>query len=385
VDKNASKTGRAPNPVSNSPKIADNRKTKPGGLPKFYYPLIFGILIVEAVILVLCLWDIIPLPFKGGLEIYETAGYFSYILPSDTSRLAVIITRWFFFALTAGVMIPVTIIIIAEIVRRWINSRRVENKYAHDDEFFFLEPLEKIPKNPHLSKDRIQGNFVKRFDRHQRAQHYMLFSSFIVLFITGMLRGFPHWPTFDFFTRILGGPDLLKIVHDIAAFVMIICCIYHIVYIAYGYFVKHKSPINMIPNTKDLKDMIHTMLWIVGIYQKEPQYAHFQYGQKIDYWAIFWGMPVMVITGIVMMFPQWFTGWFDGQWYAVLVTAHRDEAVLATSFIIIVHMYYGHLAAPAFPVNTTMFTGRMPKDKYKEWYGREYSELTGGNNNGKKE
>jgi hypothetical protein len=84
----------------------------------------------------------------------------------------------------------------------------------------------------------------------------------------------------------------------------------------------------------------------------------------------------MVITGIVMMFPALFQTWFDGQWYAVLVTAHRDEAVLATSFIIIVHMYYGHLATTAFPVNTVMFTGKMLKSKYKQWFGREYDELT---------
>jgi cytochrome b subunit of formate dehydrogenase len=119
--------------------------------------------------------------------------------------------------------------------------------------------------------------------------------------------------------------------------------------------------------------MLHTMLWTVGLYNREPDFEHFQYGQKIDYWAIFWGMPVMVITGIIMMFPSVFT--WDGQWFAVVATAHRDEAILAVSFIIIVHMYYGHLQTTAFPVNTVMFTGRMLKSKYKQWFGREYEDL----------
>jgi cytochrome b subunit of formate dehydrogenase len=88
-------------------------------------------------------------------------------------------------------------------------------------------------------------------------------------------------------------------------------------------------------------------------------------------------MPVMVITGIIMMFPVFFSQWVDGQWFAVLATAHRDEAVLATGFILIVHMYYGHLQTTAFPVNTVMFTGRMKKEHYKEWFGREYKQLTG--------
>lgn len=133
----------------------------------------------------------------------------------------------------------------------------------------------------------------------------------------------------------------------------------------------------MIPRWKDLKDIIHTSLWIFGFYKKEPEYDHFQYGQKIDYWAIFWGMPVMVITGIIMMFPVFFSQWVPGEWFAVVATAHRDEAVLATGFILIVHMYYGHLQTNAFPVNTVMFTGKMLKSKYKQWFGREYSQITG--------
>jgi hypothetical protein len=78
-----------------------------------------------------------------------------------------------------------------------------------------------------------------------------------------------------------------------------------------------------------------------------------------------------------MMFPTFFSQWFTGQWFGVVATAHRDEAVLAIGFILIVHMYYGHLQTSAFPVNTVMFTGRMLKSKYKQWFGREYAQITG--------
>jgi cytochrome b subunit of formate dehydrogenase len=125
--------------------------------------------------------------------------------------------------------------------------------------------------------------------------------------------GFPEWPTFQWFTTIFGGPDLLSLVHDAAAFVMVLDCIYHLSYIAHGYFFKSKLPAAMVPNLKDLKDMLHTFLWIFGIHKHEPEYEHFKYGQKIDYWLIFWGMPVMVITGMIMMFPVFFNQWFAGQ------------------------------------------------------------------------
>jgi formate dehydrogenase subunit gamma len=345
-------------------------------LPGYYFPLVVGIILVEAVILVLVLLDILPIrPF----EIYSTAGYFNYVGDNDLSQLSVTITRWFFFALTAGVLLPVTLIIVLEVARRFINHRRGESN-AWDEEFGWMKKLDKSPKNPNLTQDRVQGDYIIRFDVHQRIQHYALFISFIILAITGILRGFPTWPTFQWFTSVFGGPDVLRLVHDGAAFVMVLDCIYHLGYIAYGYFIQKKVPAAMIPSPKDLKDILDSIMWIIGMRTHEPDYEHFQYGQKIDYWAIFWGMPVMVITGVIMMFPVFFSQWLAGQWIAVAATAHRDEAVLAIGFIIIVHMYYGHLQTTAFPVNTVMFTGRMLKSKYKQWFGREYAQLTGEKN-----
>jgi formate dehydrogenase subunit gamma len=349
-------------------------------LPRFYFPLIIAIILAEAVILVLALLDILP---RDTLKIYPTALYAGYIGASDLAHISVTVTRWFFFLLTTCVMVPVTLIIVLEIMRRVIIAIKGEPQ-GPEDKFLWLDKilnrLDKPPKNPNLSKDRVQGQFITRFDVHQRIQHYALFISFIVLAITGVLRGFPDWPTFSWFTRVLGGPDALRLVHDVAAFVMIIDGIYHLLYIALGILVKKKYPTAMLPSLKDIKDVIHTSLWIFGIRKHEPVYDRFQYGQKIDYWAIFWGMPVMVLTGILMMFPSFFSQWFSGKWFAVAATAHRDEAVLAISFIFIVHMYYGHLATAAFPVNTTMFTGKMLKAKYKEWFGKEYAQLTGEKN-----
>ncbi len=367
------KTGDSPDMMFDSTKNAFTGASKTHGIPRYYFPLIVGIIIIEAVILVLALMDIVPL---HPMEIYPTAAYFNLISANDLGQIGVIITRWFFFVLTAGVMVPVTIIIILEVIRRIINSRRPES-YTPDEEFSLLEKLDKAPKNPNLTRDRVEGDYVKRFDVHQRIQHYLLLISFIVLAVTGVLRGFPNWPTFAWFTSVFGGPDVLRIVHDAAAFVMVIDCVYHIFYIAHGIMFKRKLPMAMVPSLKDLKDLIHTFLWIFGMYKHETDFEHFQYGQKIDYWAIFWGMPVMVLTGFIMMFTQYFSQFLSGWAFAVVATAHRDEAILATSFIIIVHMYYGHLSTPAFPVNTVMFTGKMLKSKYREWFGREYTQLTG--------
>jgi cytochrome b subunit of formate dehydrogenase len=359
--------------IFDSSRLENIGTPRKSGLPGYYFPLIIGIVLVEAVILGFILFDIFPM---GEFEVYSFAGYAPYVNAGDVTQLSVTITRWFFFLLTAGVLIPTTLIIIMEIIRRVI-TRRTGEVNAWDDEFTWLDKLDKSPKVPADAKKRIRGDYIMRFDIHQRIQHYLLMGSFIILAVTGILRGFPDWPTFSWFTGIFGGLEVLRLVHDIAAFIMVADGIYHLAYLAYGYFVKHKSPAAMFPRLKDLKDIIHTFLWIFGMQKHEPEYDRFQYGQKIDYWAIFWGMPVMVITGFIMMFPVFFSQWVDGQWFAVIATAHRDEAILAIGFILIVHMYYGHIQASAFPVNTVMFTGKMLKSNYKQWFGREYAQITG--------
>jgi len=362
-----------PEIIFDSTKLENIGAPKKSALPRYYFPLIIAIILAEAVILGLILFDNFPLhPF----EVYPFAQYAPYVNASDVTQLSVTITKWFFFLLTAGVLIPTTLIIILEVTRRVIIARRGEVN-AWDDEFSWLDKLDRVPAVPANTTARVHGDYISRFDVHQRIQHYLLMGSFIVLAVTGMLRGFPNWPTFQWFTGIFGGTEVLRLVHDVAAFIMVADGIYHLGYIGYGYFAKGKFPSSMMPRLKDLKDIIHTSLWIFGLHKHEPEYDHFQYGQKIDYWAIFWGMPVMVITGIIMMFPVFFSQWFAGQWFGVVATAHRDEAVLAIGFILIVHMYYGHLQTSAFPVNTVMFTGRMLKSKYKQWFGREYAQITG--------
>jgi formate dehydrogenase subunit gamma len=357
-----------------STKMASEGARRVRALPGYYFPLVVGVILAEVVILILALRDIIPIhPF----EVYPFALYYNYISPSDLTSIGVVVTRWFFFLLTAGVLIPVTLIIILEVTRRVINSRREPDPNVWKDEFSWLDRLERKKGNAPPAPERVQGDYITRFDVHQRIQHLALMVSFIILAVTGVLRGFPHWPTFQWFTSAFGGPDTLRWVHDGAAFFMIADGLYHIGYIAYGMLVQRKFPRAMLPNLKDLKDIIHSFLWIFGLHQHEPQYERFQYGQKIDYWAIFWGMPVMVVTGIIMFLPGFFGQHMPGWSFGVVAAAHRDEAVLAIGFIIIVHMYYGHLQTSAFPLNTVIFTGRMLKTKYKEWFGREYAQITG--------
>lgn len=339
-------------------------------MPRYYFPLIIVIILVELVVLIFALLDILPVhPF----HINPTTGYLDHVGNIDLSHISLIVTRWFFFLLTAGVLLPMVLIISLEVTRRFINSRKkpVAGEPIPSDQ-------EAIRNGSGKVSPRIQGDYILRFDVQQRIQHLVLVFSFIVLAITGIIRGFPEWPTMQWWMSVLGGPELLRLVHDIAAYVMCADGIYHLLYLGYGIVVKKQRRFAMVPNFKDLKDTIHTFLWIFGKREHEPLYDRFTYGQKIDYWAILWGLPVMVITGAIMMFPGFFSTFLSPQVFAACNAAHRDEAILAIGFIIIVHVYYGHFQTSVFPMNKVFLTGKMRKATYKEWFGREYVEIMEG-------
>jgi hypothetical protein len=54
---------------------------------------------------------------------------------------------------------------------------------------------------------------------------------------------------------------------------------------------------------------------------------------------------------------------------------HSDEALLATGFIFLFHFFHTHLRPESFPMDTVVFTGRMPLETFKEERPLEYGRL----------
>ncbi len=222
---------------------------------------------------------------------------------------------------------------------------------------------------------RIEGDYIVRFDWQIRLQHAVLLSSFIVLALTGLPQGFPSAPSMNWWLNLFGGVENLRFVHHWAARAFYGTLFYHLFYLGYNWLHLHKSPKIILPNIKDIKDAFQSTLYIFGL-AEEPVYDYLQYGQKIDYWFTMVIVPVIALSGIAVgneyllaVFPGWFT--------AIALVIHRGLAVMSIGFVVIVHFYYGHLAPKAFPFNSVIFTGKMTRAKYKEWFYLEYRKLIG--------
>jgi cytochrome b subunit of formate dehydrogenase len=99
------------------------------------------------------------------------------------------------------------------------------------------------------------------------------------------------------------------------------------------------------------------------------------YWEKFDYWAPFWGVTIIGVSGLVMWVPGFFGQYLPGWVFNVAAIFHGEEAFLAVVFLFTVHFFNNHFRPDKFPVDVVMFTGTFPLDEYKKEHTVEYDRL----------
>lgn len=227
------------------------------------------------------------------------------------------------------------------------------------------------------SRPLAAAEYVTRFDTHQRLQHFLMMSSFIVLALTGFPQKFAELGISQSFVNTLGGLETVRAIHRGAGFVMLSNCAYHLAYLFTRIVVqKRYSAFAMVPRPKDALDGLQMVRYFLGLTKEKPAFDRFSYLEKFDYWAIFWGIPMMGGSGLVLLFAVQVTHVLPGEIVPLAHTIHSDEAMLAVSWIAIVHMFNAHLAPGIFPFNPAIFTGKLRRDRYEHEHPVEYARLT---------
>ena len=229
-----------------------------------------------------------------------------------------------------------------------------------------------------LSVGQVIEEKIKRFDVHQIIQHAGLMVSFTLLVVTGLPLKFNNWAVSQWWAGVWGGIDAVRSVHHFAAWVIVFISLYHLVYIGYSTLVlKRPFPVRIIPSIRDVKDFGGEMAYYLGLRKEKPKIDRFNWKEKFDYFALFWGMPVMAGSGFVLMFPVLVTKFLPGWIVPAALVAHSDEAMLALTWIFLVHVFFNHFTPGVFPINTSIFTGKVPKERYQREHTLEYERLLG--------
>ena len=221
----------------------------------------------------------------------------------------------------------------------------------------------------------------QRFTRLNRGLHALMIVSFMSLALTGMTLKFSYTGWAAVLSRLLGGFETAGNIHRFAAVVLVGVFVTHLADLwrlkrrEYGsWWAMLTGADTMVPNLRDLRELVGTLRWFVGLGPR-PAYGRWTYWEKFDYFAVFWGVFVIGSTGVTLWFPAFFTQVFPGWLLNVATIVHSDEALLATGFIFTVHFFNTHLRPEKFPMDTVVFTGRVPIAEFKRDKPAEYEAL----------
>ena len=212
-----------------------------------------------------------------------------------------------------------------------------------------------------------------RFDVAQRIEHAVLIASFTLLALTGLPQKYASAGISEAMIALFGGIQMIRIVHRIAATVFLLEAVYHAVVVGYKLFVMRLAP-SMLPGIKDATDAINTATYNLGISKKAPKLPRYNFAEKMEYWAMIWGLVLMGLTDLMLWNPIMTAEALPGQFIPTAKIAHGMEAVLAVLAIIIWHFYNVHLKM----FNKSLFTGRMTHHQMEEEHAGELEAIASG-------
>jgi len=239
----------------------------------------------------------------------------------------------------------------------------------------FLEEERRREKKAAKAREQLQKGvqLVERLSLQMRAQHMVLFSSTILLIITGLPIKFHEAALAGFVMNLFGGPDVTRLLHRAGAIGLTAVGVYHVFYSMFSEAGRRDFGL-LIPKPQDAKDALGQIGYFLGIRKTKPLYGRFSYIEKFDYWAVYWGMVVMITSGYIMWFKDAAINQFGKFFYDIGREAHSDEALLATLAIVIWHFYNVHFNPHKFPGSLTWWHGKITMHEFRDEHPLEYEQ-----------
>ncbi len=249
-----------------------------------------------------------------------------------------------------------------------------------------------MEKQP-MIKIQDGNKYFYRLTLNQRIQHVVLAITVVFLVLTGMPLKFHDASWAPYLYSLFGGIKYAPIVHKINGAILMGLFFYHIGYLIYVIRKFHIEPKRqkgelkkydslkivltqcLVPNLKDAFDIRDLLKYLLFFTNKRPDGDNFTWKEKFDYWAPFWGMVIIGLSGLILWNKELFTQILPGGVLNFLLIAHSDEALLAALFLFIWHWYNVHFSTSVFPMGTVFITGYLSEELMVEEHYQYYVEV----------
>jgi cytochrome b subunit of formate dehydrogenase len=225
-------------------------------------------------------------------------------------------------------------------------------------------------KRKQLKEERT----YQRFRPFEVYQHALLILSFFTLVITGFALKFPDALWVEWLISI-GMSELIRsVVHRIAAVVLIVISFVQLAYFLFNRKGR-KEITSLLPRVSDISGFWHNLKFHLGKVEKNPKFDRWDYTEKAEYLALIWGTAIMVLTGLVLWFPEIFMSFLPHWMFEVSEIIHYFEAWLATLSIFIWHWFLVIYHPEKYPMSLTWMDGKVTEEELKHHHLLEYEEL----------
>lgn len=277
----------------------------------------------------------------------------------------------FFVVATLGILLPILTLNILGLVRELLPSHRAEGEIEH---------LVRVAE-----KKAARENGILRFTGSLRLQHAFLVVVFVVLCLTGFPMKFPEAPWAPALYDLFGGIHGAPIVHRIAGVALMVGFAVHILLILVNVWRGLKRDgkrglkawisailaLPMIPKKRDLKDLVGMAKYVFFLSPERPNYGHFSWKEKLEYLGLFWGIPLLGVTGILLWAESISSHILPGWALNVAYLAHTYESLLAVAHITLVHIP-GVIGRPGVsPFSCMVINGKISPRALAEEHGGE--------------
>lgn len=172
---------------------------------------------------------------------------------------------------------------------------------------------------------------VVRYNHKERVCHWVNGVSYLFCMLTGLAF---YSPYLYWLSVVGGGPASSRFLHPwVGVFFFVAMLWMHALW---------KLQMLAAPEDKAWKDGIKN--YIENRDELVPPQGRFNAGQKLFYWVMYYAAIVLLITGVIMWFPELIAG--KAHWLLTIIIPIHSAAALITIGAFIIHVYMGILLVP---------------------------------------
>lgn len=201
---------------------------------------------------------------------------------------------------------------------------------------------------------------VERFSAVQVYVHFLMAAAILLLFLTGTaitFGGHVGW--------IVGlvGTGNIVLLHIVAGVTLFVTLLYYLFYALTG-LVSGEFPTHWIPTPGTVREAIAYAKHLVGRGEK-PAAGKYNWIQQSEMLVIMVELTVLTLTGLILTFPGLLL-----RYRPAFLVASDLHVVFAFTLLMGVtfHLYDTHVLE--FPLDTSIFTGRVSMDRAREEWGK---------------